>query len=128
MFESEPDLARFIRGEFDAGAFSHRDHVRMGFEMLRRHSFVEVALHYSHALRAMLQKMGKPQAFHQTITLAFLSLISERMQTADFPNFETFARANPDLIDKSALGRWYGPERLGLEVARRTFVLPEPAR
>ena len=53
------ELARFIRGEFDPGAFPHRDHVRMGYELLRRHSFVEAALHYSQALRAMLEKAGK---------------------------------------------------------------------
>lgn len=128
MCESEPDLARFIRGEFDPGAFPHREHVRMGFEMLRRYSFVEAALHYSQALRAMLDKAGNPQAFHQTVTLAYLSLISERMEAAEFSDFECFARANADIIDKSALGRWYGPERLGLKAARRTFVLPEPAR
>ncbi|MGA8708854.1 MAG: hypothetical protein WB646_17925 [Steroidobacteraceae bacterium] len=122
------ELARFLRGEFDPGAFLHRDHVRMGYEVLRRHSFVEAALHYSQALRAMLERAGKSRAFHQTVTLAFLSIISERMEAASYADFEAFERANPDLLDKSALGRWYGPERLGLEVARRTFVLPEPAR
>jgi hypothetical protein len=126
--EQEAELARFMRGEFDPQVFRHRDHVRMGFEMLRRHSFVEVALHYSQALRVMAEKAGKPHAFHQTVTLAFLSLIAERMETREFRDFETFERANTDLIDKSVLGRWYGSERLALDVARRTFVLPEPAR
>jgi hypothetical protein len=126
--ESEAELARFVRGEFDPGSFRHRDHVRMGVEMLRRHGFVEAALHYSNALRAMLEKAGRPDAFHQTVTLAFLALIAERMAAEKYSDFGAFERANPDLIDKSVLGRWYGPERLGLEVARRTFVLPEPAR
>ena len=118
MSESEAQLARFVRGELDPGTFRHRDHVRMGFEMLRRHGFVEAALHYSNALRAMLEKAGRPDAFHQTVTLAFLSLIAERMETEKFCDFGAFERANPDLIDRSALGRWYGPERLGLEIAR----------
>jgi hypothetical protein len=128
MSEQEAELARFMRGEFDPKAFPHRDHVRMGFEMLRRHSFVEVAFHYSQALRVMAEKAGKAHAFHQTVTLAFLSLIAERLETGEFTDFETFERTNTDLIDKSVLGRWYRSERLEVDVARRTFVLPEPAR
>jgi len=119
------DVVRFARGETDPAAFPHREHVRMAFEMLRRHDFVESALHYSHALRALTAKAGKPAKFHQTITVAFLSLVAERMQAQEQCNFDTFARANPDLLDKSVLARFYSAERLSSEAARRTFLLPE---
>jgi hypothetical protein len=33
------ELERFVRGEVDPGMFSHEQHVRMGFELLRRHDF-----------------------------------------------------------------------------------------
>lgn len=36
MIESCPDLERFMRGEMNAAGFAHREHIRMGFEMLRR--------------------------------------------------------------------------------------------
>ena len=126
--EQELELARFVRGELDPRAFPHREHVRMAFEMLRRHSFVETALHYSQALRAMTEKIGKPEVFHQTLTIAFLSLIAERLHTGDAQDFESFAAANPDLMDKSAVARCYSPERLALDAARRTFILPGPTR
>jgi hypothetical protein len=118
-------LLRFVHGEVDPATFSHRDHVRMGYEMLRRHSFDEAVLHYSRALRAMTAKAGKPEAFHQTITVAFLALIAERAGE-DSGDFDAFARANPDLLDKAVLARWYPRERLMSDAARRTFVLPEP--
>lgn len=126
MNEEYTDLAQFIRGEVDPGSFPHREHVRMGFEMLRRHNFEEAALHYCGALRAMTARAGKPMAFHQTITMAFLALIAERMEAAEHSDFTSFASANPDLIDKSALKRWYRPERLATDAARRTFLLPDP--
>jgi hypothetical protein len=126
MADECPDLGRFLRGELDAAAFAHRDHVRVAFEMLRRHDFPETTLHFSRALRAMAQRAGKPEAFHQTVTIAFLSLIAERLEGGEWPDFEAFALANPDLLDKRALTRWYGPERLASEPARRTFLLPEP--
>ena len=123
----EEELARFMRGELDPVSFPHRDHVRMGFEMLRRHSFVESALHYSQGLRQMTARVGKPQAFHQTVTIAFLALIAERMESNSHLDFDSFIRANADLADKAILRRWYSAERLGSDSARRTFVLPDPA-
>jgi hypothetical protein len=128
MLEQESQLARFVRGELDPRTFPHCEHVRMAFEMLRRHSFVETALHYSQALRAMTEKIGKPEVFHQTITIAFLSLIAERMHADSTRDFDAFAADNPDLMDKSAVARCYSPERLALDAARRTFILPEPVR
>jgi hypothetical protein len=79
LLEECPELARFVRGEADPASLSHREHIRMGFEMLRRYDFVETALHYSRALSAMTAKLGKPDRFHQTVTIAFLSLIAERL-------------------------------------------------
>ena len=122
-----PDLGRFLRGEIAAASFPHREHVRMAFEMLRRHDFAETVLHFSRALRGMARRAGKPQAFHQTVTIAFLSLIAERLDGGQWQDFGAFARDNPDLLDKGMLARWYRPERLASERARRTFLLPEPA-
>jgi hypothetical protein len=123
------ELERFARGEVDPRNFPHREHVRMAFEMLRRHDFAETVLHYSRALRAMSARAGNPQAFHQTVTIAFLSLIAERMQeSGGAADFDALVRAHPELLDKAALTRWYRPERLASEAARHTFLLPEPPR
>lgn len=126
VLEACPDLERFMRGEQDAAAFPHREHVRMAFEMLRRHDFAETVCHYSRTLRLMTDRAGKPQAFHQTLTIAFLSLIAERMDCADYADFGSFALANADLLDKAAVARCYPAERLATDTARRTFILPRP--
>ncbi len=128
MAEIPVDLARFLRGEIDPAAFPHREHVRMAFEMLRRHAFVEAALHYSRALRTLTARVGKPEKFHQTVTVAFLSLVAERMQAQAPCEFDEFAAANPELLDKSVLDRLYSAKRLSSEAARTTFLLPEPLR
>jgi hypothetical protein len=125
--EDCPELARFLHGECDPEGFTHREHVRMAFELLRRYDFAESLLHCSQALRAMLERAGRPEAFNLTVTVAFLSLIAERMQRGDAGDFEAFARANPDLLVKSILARWYRPQRLASDAARRTFLMPDPA-
>ena len=95
-----PDLERFVRGEADPARFPHREHVRMAFEMLRRHDFAEAVLLYSRALRAMTVRAGKPEVFNQTVTIAFLALIGERMHAGAEVDFAAFARDNSDLFEK----------------------------
>ncbi len=122
-----PELARFMRGEIVPSEFPHREHVHVAFEMLKRYDFPETVLLFSRTLRAMAQKAGRPAAFHQTVTIAFLSLIAERMECGGAADFTAFAAANPELLEKTLLSRWYGAERLASAAARRTFLLPDSA-
>jgi hypothetical protein len=99
----------------------------MAFEILRRHpAYLEAARSYCTALKAIAKRAGNPGAYHETITLAFLALIAERMAAVAYESFGTFAMQNADLLDKSALTRWYPPDQLGSAIARATFVLPRP--
>jgi hypothetical protein len=122
------ELERFMSGCLDPGRFPHREHVRMSFEMLRVYDFPESVLRYSRALQQMTARVGKPEVFNQTITVAFLALVAERMQSGPAADFASFAAAHPDLLDRTLLARWYSPERLASEAARRVFLLPEASR
>lgn len=120
-------LQRFVHGQIGAADFPHREHVRMAFEMLRHHDFAESVLHFSRALRDMAARAGRPQAFNQTITVAFLAVIAARMPQAAAADFAAFAAQNPDLFDRALLHRWYRPEQLTSALARGSFLLPDPA-
>lgn len=122
-----PFLERFLAGAIPAADFRHADHLRAGYELLRERDFLGAATAYSGALKAMTARIGKPEIFHQTITLAFLALIAERMEKERAEDFQAFADANPDLMDKAVLARWYRPDKLKTSLARRGFVLPDPA-
>ena len=119
-------LRAFLAGETDAATFRHADHVRMGFEILRRHDFPDGAAVFARALKQIAARAGAPAKYHETITMAFLSLIAERCANARYADFESFIESNDDLLDASVLKRWYAPARLMSGVARRTFVLPDP--
>jgi hypothetical protein len=121
-----PELGRFLRGELDAHHFPHREHVRMAFEVLRRHDFAHGAYLYSRALRLMSARAGRPERFNQTLTIAFLSLVAERVHLSAPGDFATLVGAYPELLDRCVLERWYRPERLAGDTARRTFLLPDP--
>jgi len=122
------DLERFLRGDVDPQRFSHREHVRMAFAMLAREDFASALARYGAALQALLARVGRPEAFNQTVTVAYLALIAERMQAQPAPSFDEFAMANAELFGPDLLQRWYRPEQLSTAAARRIFLMPEPCR
>ncbi len=110
----------------DLCAFPHLEHVRLGFEMLRHYPFAEAALRFGNGLRRLTSNAGKPEVYSETITVAFLALIGERMAGLRSKEWPEFIAANGDLSDKNILERWYDAAELKSEIARQTFVLPKP--
>ena len=123
------DLAQaFETGTLDPAAFSHRDHIAVACVMLRRDDFLEAAAKYGAGLKSLAARAGVPEKFNATITLAFLSLIAERMRTTDHSDFDDFIARNRDLLAKGVLEPWYSPERLGSDLARSVFLMPDGPR
>jgi hypothetical protein len=117
------DLRAFEAGLLEPAQFPHAQHVRLGYEMLERYPFGEALSRFSHGLKLLAAKAGKPEIYHETITVAFLALINERRVGAR-STWSAFKDDNPDLFDKRCLEKWYRPEQLGSELARRVFCLP----
>lgn len=124
-----PELLRaFEARDLDPAAFHHRDHIAVAFELLRRHEFLEAANRYGTGIRSLAARAGAADKFNATVTLAFLSIIAERMRAADYADAEDFIARNPDLFSRALLTRWYAPDRLASDLARQVFLLPEAAR
>lgn len=117
-------LDAFLAGRLELASFRHGDHLQIGFELLKRHDFPTAAMLFCKTLKQMTSQAGVAEVYHETISMAFLSLIGERQALRPALDFPSFADANPDLFNKSVLGQWYSQERLRSDVARRTFVLP----
>ena len=118
------EIRRFESGKVDPAQFPHSEHVRIGYGMLRLYSFGEAIARFSSGLKLLAAKAGKPQIYHETITVAFLALINERRANGATQTWSEFKASNPDLFDKRCLEKWYGAEQLGSDLARRTFCLP----
>ena len=119
------ELFDLEHGQFDPKQFPHREHVRLGYEMLGRYFFPVALARFSTGLRLLAIKGGRPEAYHETITAAFLALIGERRLGDDYATWEEFTAQNEDLLSKDLLREWYEPEVLSSVIARRTFVLPK---
>ncbi len=121
------ELDALETGALDPARFPHSEHVRLGYEMLGHHSFGVAVDRFSRGLRLLAAKAGRPQVYHETITVASLALINERRARGDAQDWPAFKRTNADLFDKRCLEKWYGAEQLGSDLARRTFCLPQGA-
>ena len=118
----------FEARDLDASAFRHVDHVGVAYEMLRNYDFLDATIKYAGSIHEIATKAGVPRKFNATITLAFLSLIAERMNTTQHVGYDDFISRNPDLLSKDVLAHWYSPERLQSDLARQVFLMPDSTR
>ena len=118
-------MERFEQRRIDAPNFRHQDHIQVAYEMLEKYDFVDACARYASTIRAMAESVGVPEKYNATITFAFMSLIAERKTETVSGNLDTFLVANPDLLDKNILKRWYTDERLTSTAARGQFLLPD---
>lgn len=120
-------LAQFEAFEVNPAEFGHREHVQVAYEMLHKYEFLDASAKYAQVINTMATKAGVPEKFNVTITLAFLSLIAERIHTTEQSSFEEFLAKNEDLISKEILSKWYSTEQLNSDFARTHFMLPSRA-
>jgi len=121
-------VSYFEAGTDPPGGFHHAEHVRVAWWYARRHPWVAALARFQAALRRFAEARGKPERYHETITTAFMALVAERLDAsgADL-DWDGFAARNGDLLvwSPSILDRYYEPETLASDRARRVFVLPD---
>jgi len=117
-------LAAFEATTLPLAAFDHRAHVRAGYLYLTRLGLGSAIDRFGKTLRAFATAHGKGGLYHETITVAFLALINEHIARSGAADWESFAAANPDLLDRNCLKHFYAPEELAAPEARAVFMLP----
>ena len=118
----------FEAGEVPPDGFHHSHHVRVAWWYLRNFELSEALGRFIASLRRFAIARGKPQLFHQTITVAYVLLIGERLETTGRDAaWAEFASRNHDLLTwrPSVLDRYYTAETLASDRARCTFVMPD---
>lgn len=107
--------------------FDHRGHLRAGFLYLRRHDFPGACVAMKRAVQGFARSLGREGLYHETLTIAYLSLIAERLadDPTDLP-FDRFLERYPELSSRAYFERYYPRGTLDTPEARSTFVLPRP--
>ena len=82
---------------------------------------------FTAAIKRFADAKGATGLYHETITWAFVLLISERQARNPVEKWPAFEAANPDLLvwKPSILERYYSKELLASDLAKRTFMMPD---
>jgi hypothetical protein len=123
----EAFLAALEAGTLPPAQFDHRGHLRAGFLYLRRHDFPGACVAMKRAVHGFARALGKAGLYHETLTIAYLSLLAERLadEPADLA-FDRFLERYPELSSRAYLERYYPRGTIDTTEARATFVLPRP--
>jgi len=116
------ELGNLLPTEFD-----HRAHLRAAYCLARRRPFLEACIAMRDGVRGIAARAGRPGLYHETITIAFMSIVAQRLAVDPGLAWDDFVAAHPDLSDRALLGRWYSREALDSMPARTQFVLPDAA-
>lgn len=119
-------------GAFEActlplSSFQHEQHVRLAYLYLSEQPLLDAMARFVTNLKRYASAAGANNLYHETITLALLLIINERMARNAAADFPDFVSANPDLLSwqPSVLDLYYDSETLSSELARRTFLMPD---
>ena len=125
------DDARFLAALEDCSLppvlFDHAAHVRAGYLYLRRVPFPQATAMMCATVERYARSLGKPERYHETITVAFMALINMTLQLQPQPQasgWQHFHRRNPQLLRSEALLAYYPRAVLDSPAARRCFTLP----
>jgi hypothetical protein len=127
LLDERTFVARFRDGTLATDHFHHRDHVRMAWLYVREHGLEAAVTAFTADLRAFAIAKGVPRLYHATITVAYLTLIAERLTVAPDGDWDAFAAANADLLrwKPSVIDDYYSADRLWSDQARAQFLLPD---
>lgn len=105
--------------------FDHAGHLRAAYLYLQSGDFVECLERMRRAIRNYAGSLGKPDRYHETITVAYVALIQQLLhERGDGGGWTMFARRAPELFEPGLLLKFYSAAQLESELARRIFVLP----
>lgn len=108
-----------------ASEFRHAAHLRAAYLYLQQADFVGALKRIRRALRNYATHLGKPDRYHETITVAYVALIQQHIcERGNGGGWVTFARDNSELFDPGLLRQYYPEAQLNSDIARRVFLLP----
>ena len=124
---TDVELTRALeRGEIANEDFRHASHLHVAWVYLAESSSVmQAANKMRETLRRFAAAAGKPQKYHETITLFWLQLLARVQATSCAERLEEVVCAHPQLLEKNFPLAYYSSERLFSDEARTSWVEPD---
>jgi hypothetical protein len=122
---TDVELTRALeRGEIKD--FHHASHLHVAWVYLTESTSVQqAARRMRNTLRRFAAGAGKPEKYHETITLFWVHLLSRAHAASRAERLEDIVHANPQLLEKNFPLAYYSTERLFSDEARTSWVEPD---
>jgi hypothetical protein len=101
--------------------FRHADHLRLAWLWLHRASQKEAEDQVCLAIKQFAAHHNVPHLYHETVTLAWVRLLATHHE----PTFSEFLEGNEARLNKELLLRFWSPELLASDRAKREWVPPD---
>lgn len=122
-------LRAFESTELPASEFTHAAHVRVAWRYLKAAPFHMALARFATALQAFAAAKGAAAKYHETLTVAWMALVAERLASTPDVDWDGFAATHTDLFARpSIVSRYYKEETLKSERAKGVFLLPDAVR
>ena len=106
--------------------FHHRQHLQVAWWMLRQGPPLPAMLRFVSSLRRYAMHIGKPEVYHETITLAYLLFVNERLERGGRTrSWRRFSADHPELFERALFDRYWARATLDSPLARRCFLFPD---
>jgi hypothetical protein len=114
-------LRRFHGGGLAAECFRHGDHLRLAWLHLHREPLGDALESVRAGIQSFAAQHGAAHIFHYTLTTAWVRLLA----THDEPDFTQFLRENQHRLNRDLLQRFWSPDALNSEAAKRGWLAPD---
>jgi len=124
---TDVELTRALeRGEIPNEDFRHASHLHVAWVYLAESSSVKQATNkMRETLRRFAAASGKPQKYHETITLFWVHLLARVRAVSRAEQLEELVYANPQMLEKNFPLDYYSAERLFSDEARVSWMEPD---
>jgi hypothetical protein len=119
--DDEEFLRAFHDCELPAACFRHGDHLRLAWLQLHRVPAGEALERVRTGIRRFAAHHGVPHIFHETMTTAWVRLLATHRE----PDFAQFIRENEHRLNRDLLYRFWTPDALNSEAAKRGWLAPD---
>jgi hypothetical protein len=114
------------RGEIANENFHHASHLHVAWVYLAESSSIQqAASKMRNTLRRFAAAAGKPQKYHETLTLFWVHLLSSAYAASAGEPLEEIVNANPQLLEKNFPLAYYSAQRIFSDEARTSWVEPD---
>jgi hypothetical protein len=114
-------LAAFNSCELPLARFRHGDHLRLAWILLHRYSYDDALTRVRGGIQRYAAHHGVSHIFHETVTTAWVKLLA----THNEASFAEFIEENRHRLNLELLHRFWTPEALESEAARRAWMPPD---